>query len=242
MRWVVGDIHGCAIQLDRLLAAMRFDPGRDELWSVGDIVNTGPDSLEALKLWRDVGGRAVLGNHDIHALRVLAGTRSKRREDTLDALLESGEGRSLLEGMRNWPIMTYLPGDAHVRDAWIVHAGLRPDWSDLEAVAERLNKGERDEEWLTRPEVAFATRVRCCTPEGELDKNPGPPRSCRPPFAPWDFLYRGHTRVVHGHWAMRGSYRGKSTLGLDSGCVYGGRLTAWCQEEDRTVDVPGRQR
>jgi len=75
-----------------------------------------------------------------------------------------------------------------------------------------------------------------------MNKDPGPPRTCQPPFAPWDHLYKGRTLIVHGHWAMRGHYRGKTSIGLDSGCVYGGRLTAWCQEEDRTFDVPGRSR
>jgi bis(5'-nucleosyl)-tetraphosphatase (symmetrical) len=242
MRWVVGDIHGCAIELDRLLHAIRFDPSDDELWSVGDLVNTGPDSLELLKLWRDVGGRGVLGNHDIHALRVASGTRKMRREDRLDSLLESTEAPPLLAGLRELPILAYLPGGDHVRDAWIVHAGLHPDWSDLHEVAEKINAPSHDEDWLTSDDVAFATRVRCCTPDGEMNKDPGPPRTCQPPFAPWDHLYKGRTLIVHGHWAMRGHYRGKTTLGLDSGCVYGGRLTAWCQEEDRTVDVPGRSR
>ena len=242
MRWVVGDIHGCAIELDRLLHAIRFDPGDDEMWSVGDLVNTGPDSLELLKLWRDIGGRGVLGNHDIHALRVSAGTRKPRSADTFDSMLESAEARPLLAGLRELPILAYLPGGDHVRDAWVVHAGLRPDWSDLHEVAAKINEPSHDEEWLTSPDVAFATRVRCCTPEGEMNKEPGPPRTCRPPFAPWDHLYQGRTLIVHGHWAMRGFYRGKTTVGLDSGCVYGGRLTAWCQEEDRTIDVPGRSR
>ena len=242
MRWVVGDIQGCAIEFDRLLGAMRFDPGDDELWSAGDLVNRGPDSLEVLKLWRDVGGRGVLGNHDIHGLRVAAGTRKQRRKDTFGALLESAEGRDLLVTLRELPILAHLPGGDHVRDAWVVHAGLHPDWSDLQEVAEKINAPEHDEEWLTSDDVAFATRVRCCSPDGEMNEDPGPPRACKPPFVPWDHLYKGRTLVVHGHWAMRGAYRGKTTIGLDSGCVYGGRLTAWCQEEDRTIDVPGRSR
>ena len=144
MRWVVGDIHGCAIELDRLLHTIHFDPGDDELWSVGDLVNTGPDSLELLKLWRDVGGRGVLGNHDIHALRVAAGTRKLRRDDRLDSLLESAEAPPLLAGMRELPILAYLPGGDHVRDAWIVHAGLHPDWSDLHEIAEKINEPSHD--------------------------------------------------------------------------------------------------
>jgi bis(5'-nucleosyl)-tetraphosphatase (symmetrical) len=239
MRWIVGDIHGCAIELDRMLSAIRFDPSNDELWSVGDLVNTGPDSLATLRLWRDAGGKAVLGNHDIYALRVHDGAR-KRKPDTLDALLGAEDKKEHLGRLRSSPILIYLEGEERVPDLWIVHAGLRPEWSDLHDVASRVNGSPHDESWLTSPWVSFATRVRCCTPDGEMDKNPGPPQTCRPPFQPWDRYYRGRTLVVHGHWAYRGFYRDKHTMGLDSGCVYGGKLTAWCQEEDRVVQVPSR--
>ena len=91
---------------------------------------------------------------------------------------------------------------------------------------------------MTRADVSFATRVRCCTPEGERCRETGPPEECLVPYRPWDEFYTGDLLVVHGHWARRGHYRGERTLGLDSGCVYGGALTAWCHEEDRIVQVP----
>lgn len=237
MRWVVGDIHGCAGAFDRLLGAIRFDPAGDELWSVGDLVNTGPDSAATLRLWRDTGGRGVLGNHDIYALRVHAGTRGRRPDDTLDDLLRAPDAGELFEALRDLPVLVHLPGDRHVREAWVVHAGLRPDWSDLAAVAHRVNTLPRDDARLLDPEIAFATRARCCLPTGEMLASPGPPEECAAPYRPWDSFYRGEVLVVHGHWARRGFYRGERTMSLDSGCVYGERLTAWCQEEDRIVQA-----
>ncbi|HXV74753.1 MAG TPA: metallophosphoesterase [Candidatus Polarisedimenticolaceae bacterium] len=243
MRWLVGDVHGCARELDRLLREVRFDPSRDELWSVGDLVNTGPDSLAALRLWRELGGRGVLGNHDIYALRVAAGMRA-RRPDTLDELLGADDHQLLLDALRALPVLVRLSGDERGPPVWLVHAGLHPGWSDLAAVARRINRLPHDDGWTTSPWVSFAVHVRCCTADGEMSEDPGPPTACAEPFRPWDSFYTGDSLVVHGHWALRGHYRGPRTMSLDSGCVYGGGLTAWCQEEDRLVRVPsyGRKR
>ncbi len=112
--------------------------------------------------------------------------------------------------------------------------------SDLDEVACRINAAPHDDAWLEDPDVAFATHVRCCTADGRRSEHSGRAAECPPPFVPWDDFYRGETLVIHGHWARRGFYRGRRTMGLDSGCVYGGKLTAWCQEEDRIVQVPGR--
>ncbi len=240
MRWVVGDIQGCAREFDKLLENVRFDPSRDEVWCLGDIVNRGPDSLAALRLWRDVGGRSLLGNHDVHALLVRSRRRPLRRGDTLDSLFRSAEADELLSRLREEPLLVHLPGGDHVQAVWLVHAGLDPRWSDLDDVAGRINAEPHDDAWLEGPDVAFATHVRCCTADGRRCDHSGRPADCPPPFAPWDDFYGGRTLVIHGHWARRGYYRGARTMGLDSGCVYGGKLTAWCQEEDRIVQVATR--
>lgn len=239
MRWIVGDIQGCAREFDALLGAVRFDPDRDELWSVGDIVNRGPDSLAALRLWRDVGGRALLGNHDVHALLARSGRRRLRAGDTLDGLFRAPDADALFGRLRAQPLLAHLAGDGFA-PAWIVHAGLDPRWRDLHEVARRASAAAHDDDWLESADVAFATRVRCCTADGRRSDHAGPPSACPAPCLPWDEFYRGDTLVVHGHWARRGYYRGKRTLGLDSGCVYGGKLTGWCQEEDGIVQVPSR--
>jgi bis(5'-nucleosyl)-tetraphosphatase (symmetrical) len=238
MRWVVGDIQGCAVEFERLLKKIRFDPSRDELWSVGDIVNRGPDSPAALRLWLDTGGRGVIGNHDIYALLAFA-DRTRRKLDTLRDLFDAPDAGELLAGLEKLPVLERLPGAAGGRDAWIVHAGVHPSWTDLAAVAARIHAGRNDAGWLESPDVAFATRVRCCDAAGTTVRYSGPPEGCPASFSPWDDFYRGEPLIVHGHWARRGFYRTERSLGLDSGCVYGGEMTAWCQEEDRVVTVPG---
>ena len=238
MRWLVGDVQGCARELEELLEAIRFDPARDELWCVGDLVNRGPDSLGVLRLWQAVGGRGVIGNHEVYALCARSG-RWPRKRDTLQALYDAPDADALLGALRALPALVHLPGEGGP-DAWVVHAGLSPRWSDLPAVAARLAAGPHDDDWLESPDVAFATRVRCCSLEGERHRYDRAPQGCPEGFVPWDSLYEGDALVVHGHWAWRGHYRGRRTIGLDSGCVYGGPLTAWCMEEDRVVQVPSR--
>jgi bis(5'-nucleosyl)-tetraphosphatase (symmetrical) len=242
MRWFVGDLQGCAQEFDDLLRAIRFDPQTDELWCLGDLVNRGPDSLAAVRLWRDVGGRGVIGNHDVYTLLVAAG-RWPRKQDTIGPLLAAPDGPELLARLRAMPALQFLaaPPGSKGPDVWAVHAGLHPLWTDLHGAAARINGAPHDDAWLESPELAFVTRVRCCTASGERSKFDRRAEECPAPYRPWDEFYRGEPLVVHGHWAWRGHYRGPKTLGLDSGCVYGGPLTAWCQEEDRVVQVPSRK-
>jgi bis(5'-nucleosyl)-tetraphosphatase (symmetrical) len=236
VRWVVGDLQGCAAELEELLREIDFDPGRDELWAAGDLVNRGPESAATVRLWRDVGGRGVLGNHEVYALCAHSG-RWPRKKDTLQELYDAPDADELLELLRALPILVHLPAVGDGPDAWLVHAGLHPNWTDLPAVARRLNPPPHDDDWLNSDDVGFATKIRCCDPKGKRLKFDGEPALCPPPFLPWDDFYDGDALIVHGHWARRGHYRGPRTLGLDSGCVYGGPLTAWCQDEDRIVQV-----
>lgn len=240
VRWVVGDLQGCAAELEELLETVKFDPARDELWCVGDLINRGPESLRALELWYSVGGKAVIGNHEVYALCAHTG-RWPRKKDTLGELFESPDAETWFERLRALPVLSFLPGEGGP-DAWIIHGGVHPRWNDLRAVSARLNEGTHDDDWLLSDEVSFATRVRCCDENGERSRFDRKPEDCPPPYKPWDELYSGETLIVHGHWAWRGHYRGPKTLGLDSGCVYGGPLTAWCQQEDRIVQIPARER
>lgn len=237
MRWLVGDIQGCARELDALLESIRFDPSRDELWCLGDLINRGPDSLEVLRLWTSIGGRGLLGNHDVSALLAFSGARPKKLP-TLASLFAAPDAAGLMASLRALPILAYLPGRGDGPDVWAVHAGIHPTWSDLSASASRINDGPHDDDWLRSRDIVFATNIRCCTPDGQWCDHNGRPEDCPPPYVPWDALYSGETLVAHGHWARRGYYRGARTLGLDSGCVYGGSLTAWCQDEDRIVQIP----
>ena len=237
MRWLVGDLQGCARQLDALLREVHFDPAHDELWCLGDLINRGPDSLATVRLWRDVGGKGVIGNHEVYALCARSG-RWPRKQDTLQALYDADDGPVLLDMLRALPMMVFLPGDGGPA-AWAVHGGLHPKWEDLHAVAARVESRPHDDDWLLSDEVSFATRVRCCTAEGERSRYHEAPEGCPKPYRPWDEFYDGDPLVVHGHWAWRGYYRGPKTIGLDSACVHTGVLTAWCQQEDRIVQVRG---
>jgi bis(5'-nucleosyl)-tetraphosphatase (symmetrical) len=162
----------------------------------------------------------------------------RRREgDRLDCLFDADDADALMAALEAMTVMEHLPGGDGVRDVWMVHAGLPPGWSSLDSLARLVNRRPRDEKWHRSAEVAFATRARCCLSSGEMVDVPLPPEDCPGDSVPWDSFYSGEALVVHGHWAHRGYHRSERTLGLDSGCVYGGKLTAWCQEEDRIVQV-----
>jgi len=238
MRWIVGDVHGCAREVDDLLREVCFDAGRDELWCVGDYVNRGPDSAAAVRLFRDAGAFGVLGNHDLYVLAVREG-KTPRNGDNLDPFFAAPDVDESLEWLARLPGMAYVAATDETPALWIVHAGLDPRWGDLHDVARRL-AGPQTGGRLVDPDLTFAANVRCCSATGQRCRHTGVPEGCPAPFEPWDSFYRGDTLVVHGHWAVRGHYRGERTLGLDSGCVHGGRLTAWCHEEDRIVQVRSR--
>lgn len=241
MHWIVGDVQGCARELEDLLEKVKFRRGRDVLVTVGDLVNRGPDSLATFRLWQDVGGIGVLGNHEVYAIMVHAG-RWPRKADTLDDVFGAPDADRIVAAFRRLPIVLRIDASApDARPVYVVHAGLHPAWTDLEAVRLRFERAQRTDAFFESPDVRFATRVRCCTPEGRMCQEDGPPSRCKPPCRPWDDYYRGESVVVHGHWAWRRHYRGPRTIGLDDGCVYGGNLVAYCPEEDRIVCVPSRR-
>lgn len=232
MHWLLGDLQGCVEALEAFVKQSGFNPQKDTLWCLGDLINKGPHSLETLTLWKDLGGKAVLGNHELYALACLAGERS-RKADTLDALLESSAGQEALRELEHSPLLAKL--ELQDKTLWLVHGGVHPRW-DLDEVSARLNNAD-DPSRLLSDETYFATRVRCCTATGEMSRFFGHPRDCPAPFAPWDSHYQGDAMVVHGHWAMRGHYRGPKSMGLDGGYVYGRSLWAYCVQEDRVLEI-----
>ena len=225
-RIFIGDVQGCADELKRLLDAVRFAPGSDQLFSVGDLINRGPLSAESVRTVMQLRGVAVMGNHEHHLF--------EKKARAMPADLERAADRDqLMAFLRAMPAMVVLP------DLILVHAGFSPRWDarQPEAVAAHLNAAINDPERLDRdPDVRFAVSVRYCDPEGNLTREDFPPPPA--PFRPWDEFYRGERLVVFGHWARRGLVLGKKVRGLDSGCVYGKELTAWIAEEDRIVQVP----
>ncbi len=224
----VGDVQGCWRELEGLLEAVDFEAAHDALVSVGDVVNRGPDSAETLRLLRSIGARLVLGNHDLHLLRVAEGGRRPRSSDTFGDVLDAEDREELLTWLAAQPFARMEAG------CLVVHAGLHPKWEDPIAELAGLDPLE------PHPATDFATRVRFCTAKGKRPKGDVPPP--KKPFRPW-YEFRESTKptVVFGHWAARGLVVEKGLRGLDTGCVWGGRLTAWIAEEDRLVHVDARR-
>jgi bis(5'-nucleosyl)-tetraphosphatase (symmetrical) len=251
MDYLVGDVQGCCDALERLLAEIGFSPSRDQLVVMGDLVNRGPDSLGTLKRLRALGDAAtcLLGNHDLHLLAVAHGVRKPRKDDTLDGILGSKKRDQWLDWLRQRRL-------AHRLDGWLlVHAGVVPQWdadrtlglaAEIEAVlrgpqlADLLNTmyGNEPAQWsesLQGPErwrfiINVLTRIRFCTPDGTLDLKLKESANAAPPgFKPW-FDIPGRrsegTPIAFGHWSTLGRVDRPDLLALDTGCVWGGALSA----------------
>ena len=262
----IGDVHGCFESLQTLLDHIDFDPRRDRLWFVGDLVNRGPASLAVLRFVKGLGegARVVLGNHDLHLLARAAGVVDARRLDTLDEVLGARDSAELLAWLCSRPLF-YREGP------WaMVHAGLFPAWTLDEAeelaaeVGEELAGGERDHllarlrqppfpAWsprLPRTEryrlalVAF-TLLRGLTPDGRpFERYAGPPAHAPVGFKPWFAVPHAReagSRVLFGHWAALDLHITPEVVGLDTGCAWGGRLTAFRLEDGKVFQIENRE-
>ena len=264
--YAIGDVQGCFDELQALLAKAGFDPARDTLWFVGDLVNRGPKSLEVLRFVRGLGGRArtVLGNHDLHLLAVARGHARTRDDDTLGAVLAAPDRDALLDWLRSQPLM-------HAEGGWaMVHAGVLPGWSVARALAlasevhAELGGADPDHflarmygakpvAWddalagadRLRVIVNAMTRMRFCSPGGEMElKTKGESANAPPGYLPWFEARKpgaGEPALLFGHWSVLGLHVGERVVGLDSGCVWGGALSAIRLEDRRLlqVDCPG---
>jgi bis(5'-nucleosyl)-tetraphosphatase (symmetrical) len=259
--YAVGDVQGCHDELQELLARAGFDAARDRLWFVGDLVNRGPASLEVLRYVRNLGERAlvVLGNHDLHLLCVAHGHARKRKDDTLDALLAAPDAPQLLDWLRARPLM-------HAEDGYaLVHAGLLPPWSIGRALAlahevEGALRAPRYREFLAhlygstpaawrddlagwdrlRVIVNAMTRLRFCNAEGEMELR-AKGAEAPPGYQPWFELRSApEPLLICGHWSALGLRITPRLAALDSGCVWGGSLTALRLEDRALYQVPCR--
>ena len=272
--YVIGDLQGCAHEAAVLLNRIGDDAqAPHRVLFVGDLINRGPASLEALRrvmaLEQAGEGRvqALLGNHDLHLLAVHAGAQQTSRSDTLDEILAAPDREELMAWLRQRPLAMSACG--HL----LVHAGVLPQWSAEQALAlagevEAMLRGPRWTEFLAnmygnepdywdealvgharlRCIVNALTRMRLCTPDGRMDfkvkESAGAPEGSG--LMPWFDLpgrCTAGTPVVFGHWSALGLVLRADLVGLDSGCVWGGNLTAICLD-DRTllqVDCPEYQ-
>ena len=251
--YAIGDVQGCDTALGELLAALRFSADRDRLWFVGDLVNRGPESLEVLRRVRSLGAAATitLGNHDLHLLALAHGIGRPRSGDTLDDVLASPDRARLIEGLLEQPLMHEESGIDHL----VLHAGLPPQWDlptarrcarefeqalrhDPERLFRRMY-GDTPDQWdgsleeieRLRFTVNCFTRLRYVDAHGRLalTAKGAPGKAGSAGLVPW-FLaptarWRGK-RIVFGHWSTLGFFRNGEVIGLDTGCVWGGSLTA----------------
>lgn len=261
--YVIGDIHGCFRTLQSLLHLIRFDPRHDRLWIVGDLVNGGPDSLSVLR-WafqHQEAIQTVLGNHDVYLLGRAFGACRRKSRDTLDAILKAPDCEELIEWLRFRPLLIRDGGNA------LVHAGLMPDWSfdqafELADSIQRQLRGKSASPFLrdlfekkrdfwdpeSRPRVQrllglqILTTLRTCRNDGQICRRfTGPPEEAPGGCIPW-YINR-KTRAedplfYFGHWAALGFRRLPGAIALDSGCVWGGQLTALRLHDTQVFQVP----
>ncbi len=265
--YAVGDVQGCDAELGALLSAIRFSADRDRLWFVGDLVNRGPDSLGVLRRIRSLGDAATvtLGNHDLHLLAVAFGSAHARGGDTLDETLAAADRDGLLEWLAGRPL---LHEDQELK-LCLLHAGLAPQWDlqtarqcarEFEAALRRNPKklfarlyGDLPDLWddVREPEERLRfiancfTRLRYVDADGRLalrakgSPKKSQPRSLTPWFEAPGARWRG-PHIVFGHWSTLGFFSNAEVTGLDTGCVWGGTLTALRLDDPhaKPVQVP----
>jgi bis(5'-nucleosyl)-tetraphosphatase (symmetrical) len=261
--YAIGDIQGCLEPMERLLDKLRFDPARDTLWFVGDLVNRGPQSLEVLRFVKGLGARAVtvLGNHDFHLLVVAAGHVKQHQSDTLDTVLAAPDRDELVDWLRHRPLV-------HAAHGWLmVHAGLLPSWTVDKAIALageveamlhgdgcheflRVLYGDRPDRWSDelagydrlRVIVNAMCRMRVCTPDGQMEfAYKGEPGGMPPGYMQWfDVPVRASadTPILFGHWSANGLVKRRDVVALDTGCLWGRSLTAMRLEDQAIFEIP----
>ena len=262
--YAIGDIQGCYDSLQALLARCAFDPATDRLWLVGDLVNRGPQSLTTLRFIRSLGDAAVtvLGNHDLYLLMVAeGGAKFRGKDDTLQEILDAPDCDELLDWLRHQPLC-YTDGEY-----CMVHAGLLPQWTasrarELSCEVESALQGPNFREfilnlWGSEPAgwsddlagwprlrviVNAMTRMRFCTPDGIMEfKVKGKLANAPAGHLPWFDLPDRQSRdavLVTGHWSALGLKVEPNFLALDSGCLWGGHLTAVRLEDRAVFQVP----
>ncbi len=266
--YLIGDIQGCYDALQRLLEKLNFDPSADRLWSCGDLVNRGGQSLQVLRLLAglDESVTVTLGNHDFYLLaddsKFTHGNTPNRE---FRAVLQAHDRSELISWLNRQPLALQSAEFGLL----MVHAGVVPQWTEADTLAyageveqvlrseqrreflSRLNKGKgrgwkADREGIERQRMiaAILTRIRFCDTRGKIPWNAsGPPGSVKRPWRPWFKHPSRATRGVFmafGHWAAVGLRIRKRYIALDSGCVWGGRLTAYRLEDKQLIQVPGK--
>lgn len=250
--YAIGDVQGCHDALRALLDRIDFDGQRDTLWFTGDLVNRGPQSAAVLRLVKNLPNAvSVLGNHDLHLLAVAFGQAPMKKRDSFRDVLAASDRDELLAWLRTRPLLHHDAALGYT----LVHAGLLPQWdladalrlaaeageiiaqSDSHAIFNHMY-GDTPDHWREqlagwgrlRVIINAFTRLRYCDAGGRMDLRPkGAPGSQPAQLLPW-FRVPGRRsrglRILFGHWSTLGAWRGAGVIGLDSGCLWGGRLSA----------------
>jgi len=271
--WAIGDLQGCCHALDRLLAHPDIAGDADaRFWFAGDLVNRGPNSLATLRRVMELGDRAVavLGNHDLHLVAMAAGERRPRKNDTICEILDAPDAKRLIEWVRTRPL-------AHAEEGHLmVHAGVLPDWEAGEvrgyaAEVEEVLRGSGWKKFMSkmygnepaawrdnlkgadrlRVIINALTRMRFCSARGVMEFDAKETAEDAPDgYMPW-FDVPGRktagTPIVFGHWSTLGLVQRPDLLSLDTGCVWGGHLTAVRLQDRKIVqiscaDLPGTRK
>ncbi|MBC7604934.1 MAG: symmetrical bis(5'-nucleosyl)-tetraphosphatase [Ramlibacter sp.] len=259
--YLIGDVQGCNSALDRLLAKLDFSASRDTLYLLGDLVNRGPDSAGVLRRLMRLGesARCLLGNHDLSLLAVAHGLRKPHRNDTMESVLFASDRDAMLDWLRHQKLAMYDNG------ILMVHGGVLPQWDVATTLAlagevEHVLRGDdiqgflaqmygnQPAQWSESLEgadrlriiVNALTRLRFCTPDGVMDlKTSGGIDAAPPGYLPWfDVPHRktANTTVAFGHWSTLGFLKRPGIVSLDTGCVWGGCLSALRLGETRGAD------
>lgn len=265
--YVIGDLHGSHAAFVGLMEKLAFNPAHDCLWLVGDLVNRGPDSLECLREARQLGGavRCVLGNHDFHLLVVARGKGKLRKKDTLEAILDAPDREPLLDWLQQQSL------SVRKESTLMAHAGILPQWSmsQAEALGKEVEMalrsehsgaflaelfGDQPDRWQDSLEgmdrlrciVNVMTRMRFISPQGRLDFAAKQGLESAPEgYAPW-FQYprEDNAHLLFGHWAaLNGQTPGARIPvdALDTGCAWGGSLTALKLESGERIAVANQK-
>jgi len=263
--YAIGDLQGCLKPLLKLLDKIKFSDTSDKLWFLGDLVNRGPESLASLHFIKSLGDSAtvVLGNHDLHLLAVAHGHKKANKKDTLSDILESPERDALLHWLQTRKLLHY---DEKLNTI-AVHAGIPPTWGlnkarKLAEEVESCLRGNKHAKYFAdmygnipdtwndklkgterlRVITNYFTRMRFCNEQSQLEfRTKTGPSDAPKGFAPWySFANKNlkNTRIVFGHWASLNGQTGHSRIiGLDTGCVWGGKLTALRLEDGEKFSV-----
>ena len=268
--YAIGDVQGCHDPLRRLLDKLKFDPGRDRLWFCGDLVNRGGQSLEVLRLVRslDAVSTVVLGNHDLSLLTIAERKEADQRKvnPDLQRVLFADDREPLVSWLRHRKMMHVDPALGYA----LVHAGLAPKWTialaekrarEVESKLRGKNYrklmrqmyGNKPAAWSPKLEgmdrlraiINVMTRLRYCDVRGRIAfDEKGPPGTQTPGLYPWFEVpgqVRREMRIVTGHWSTLGLLIGMGVYGIDTGCVWGGKLTALeLGPEPRVIQVDGK--